>query len=307
MPMTVSSTKLRSWLQLLRAPNLFTVPGDAWAGMALAAALGGGQPEPGRLVAAGTTVLLLYVFGLVLNDLHDLERDRVVRPERPLPRQAVSRASAVTVLALSPCLALGIASALGIGALLAAGVLMALVWAYDVHAKRSTRLGPPVMGLCRGASLLFGAAVGGGVLPVIAPALGLTVYIALLTATARHEDARHAFGRPVRALPVLFLLTGVAAWVFRFRDAPVIHQTVAGVLLVTATVLVWQRVTPLVRGATEPEVTRAAIGTLIRALIPLQATLLLLSGTLAGTLLAALLVLLFWPCAARLGRAVAGS
>src|SRR6266567_8976267 len=85
-PNMSASAKWRAWLQLLRAPNLFTVPGDPLAGFLLATA---GRPDI-RLVFAITASLCFYCHGLLLNDLADLAEDRRDRPNRPLPSGAAS-------------------------------------------------------------------------------------------------------------------------------------------------------------------------------------------------------------------------
>ena len=56
---------LRTWLQLLRAPNLFTVPGDPLAGYLLACY---GAVEP-RVLLPVFASLCFYSSGLLVNDL----------------------------------------------------------------------------------------------------------------------------------------------------------------------------------------------------------------------------------------------
>ena len=79
-----------AWLQLLRVPNLFTVPGDPVAGFLLAT-FGVLTPD---VVLAILGSLCLYAGGLVLNDLHDLDEDRRDRPNRPLPAGEIAVRSA---------------------------------------------------------------------------------------------------------------------------------------------------------------------------------------------------------------------
>ncbi len=51
---------LRAWLQLVRLPNLFTVPGDPLAGACLAGALASVPALPQLLVAALSAVLSIW-------------------------------------------------------------------------------------------------------------------------------------------------------------------------------------------------------------------------------------------------------
>src|SRR5690242_3666498 len=72
---------IRTWLQLFRAPNLLTVPGDPLAGYLLASF---GSVDDKLSLAIGAS-LSFYAGGLLLNDLADLPEDRRERPNRPLP------------------------------------------------------------------------------------------------------------------------------------------------------------------------------------------------------------------------------
>ena len=67
---------VRTWLQLVRAPNLLTVPGDPLAGFLLATF---GVLRAQAAFAVGAS-LCLYAAGLLWNDLFDLEEDRRERP-----------------------------------------------------------------------------------------------------------------------------------------------------------------------------------------------------------------------------------
>src|SRR5260221_228220 len=93
-----SPSPLRTWLQLFRAPNLLTVPGDPIAGYLLACF---GAVEEGLWPAIGASVCF-YAGGLLLNDLADLAEDRRERPSRPLPSGAASPWTVEFVLAAGP-------------------------------------------------------------------------------------------------------------------------------------------------------------------------------------------------------------
>jgi 4-hydroxybenzoate polyprenyltransferase len=77
---------VHAWVELLRLPALFTVPGDALAGAAAA----GARPNPRTLVAIASS-LCLYEAGMALNDWADRAEDAVDRPHRPLPSGRISR------------------------------------------------------------------------------------------------------------------------------------------------------------------------------------------------------------------------
>src|SRR4051812_1422919 len=93
---------LRHWLQLFRAPNLFTVPGDPLAGFLLAYGWthDGSAHLDARAGCAVAASLCLYAGGLVMNDLADAAEDRRDRPQRPIPSGSVPIRSALTACAL---------------------------------------------------------------------------------------------------------------------------------------------------------------------------------------------------------------
>lgn len=229
--MSTQPTKQPSpWLQLLRPPNLLTVPGDPIAGYLLASA--DGAVEPVRLLAAAAASLCLYAAGLLVNDLADQQEDARERPERPLPsgrvepRAVLAAAAALFIAGLAICWQLGEAARL-VGLALAISILL-----YDLGGKRIRIAGAFNMGLCRGFSLLLGAAAtpaGQWLAP--APTLAfdvLVLYVAAITHLAREEMTPRRRGvvrwgpafvlaagfallaqlNPVRALPTILIFCG---------------------------------------------------------------------------------------------------
>lgn len=208
---------LSPWFRLLRLPNLLTVPGDPIAGALLAASAVSRVPDGLAMAAASGASLCLYVFGLILNDLMDIETDLAERPDRPLPSGEITvhqARMAAIAMALS---GLNLALAAGLPALYAAAVLAALIIVYNAGAKRIPLAGVLTMGLCRGASLTLGAmALGapdkaGQSLPVMLAAGGMTLYVAALSALAAREmDAEKPQGA-LRWLPFAALLAVLPA------------------------------------------------------------------------------------------------
>ncbi len=68
---------LHSWLELVRLPNLFTVPGDILVGAFLA---GIAKNELSVIFPVIIISLSLYISGLILNDYADYEIDKEERP-----------------------------------------------------------------------------------------------------------------------------------------------------------------------------------------------------------------------------------
>lgn len=184
--------KARAVLQLLRIPNVFTAMADVLAGY-LIAALHVFSVKPLFAVLAATACI--YSLGCVLNDLMDRETDRVERPSRPIPSQAVTITEAVVITFI--LVALGFLSAWGAGfhALVIACLLILLVVVYDVFSKQDAFWGPLGMAGCRALNLGLGmsphpAGIGiYGVLPFLT--LG---YVFGLTVLSRLETGRKEKG-----------------------------------------------------------------------------------------------------------------
>ncbi len=186
---------LRTWLQLFRAPNLFTVPGDPLAGYVLASY---GAFESHVFYAIGASVCF-YAAGLLDNDLADLAEDRAERPKRPLPSGAANPRTVAMVAAGLVGAGLLLAAKLGAAALAISVAIVAAVALYNHLTKHLPVIGALNMGACRGLSLLLGAAAaphsdllwrlcaGGRLNPLLIACALVTLYIAAVTHLARFE------------------------------------------------------------------------------------------------------------------------
>ncbi len=156
----------------------------------------------------------MYWAGMILNDLYDIEKDRLQNRGRPLVdgRIAISRARSVGYILLLAGIAATLVATLVFAQLsplnpssdlssrfrfstpLVAVALGLAIWLYDGPLK-STALGPWLMGLCRVGSMLLGISIGWWLEPTQpwnAPhlwmaALGHGVYVAGITWAARRE------------------------------------------------------------------------------------------------------------------------
>jgi len=201
--------RLKAWLEILRLPNLFTVPGDPVVGY-VAASAGRGTLRAVAPVAAAA--LFLYAAGLLFNDLADIERDRRSRPSRPLPSGRLDAggvavaASGLPALALIFCIQAGWATAVT-GLLLLAAILV-----YDFFLKERGLWGAVMMGICRGLSVMLGASVAGVAWKsprVMTVSGAMAVVVGAVTYAARVETGEEQL-RGVRWLvPAAIVVAGV--------------------------------------------------------------------------------------------------
>jgi 4-hydroxybenzoate polyprenyltransferase len=288
-----------AWARLLRIPNLLTVPGDPLAGYLLAAGSGAVLDRSVALVMV--IALLLYMAGLIMNDVADVKIDARERPQRPLPSGGVDEMVARLVAVTFITFALLLARYLGWAVVLVTLSLLVCLSTYNLFLK-STILGPLIMGLCRGLSLLLGAALVNLHHPlVLVSAGGLTLYIMAVTLMARGEmgEGRSTW---VGSLP-LVAVAGISIVLLQFSPVTGVMQGRLGLvlfLLFSLTGLVawkWK----------EPVPAPPLVGLLISAVLILQVALCIAAQAGAPALGAGLVLLLFWPLNRWLARFVAAS
>jgi 4-hydroxybenzoate polyprenyltransferase len=208
--------KIIAWLQLLRLPNVFTAVADVMMGY-LVAYRGELQSISNFAILAAVSVLL-YLSGMVLNDVFDADVDARDRPGRPIPSGRVSLKAATAVgwgLLLAGFALAWIFSYLANdwrpGAV--ATLLTGCILLYD-SALKQTRLAPLTMGECRMLNVLLGMSV------MLIPwgkaefliAIGIGVYIMGVTIFAR-TDARMST-RTRLTSGLIVLLSGMALLAF---------------------------------------------------------------------------------------------
>ena len=299
---------LRAWMELLRVPNLFTVPGDPLAGFLIASTRGPAANLLCVLPAVGAA-LCLYSAGLITNDRFDLEEDRRDRPRRPLPSGRVSTRAAVAVALILIALGVALAAVAGLLSCAVAATLAVMMVLYNAWAKRVPVLGPLVMGLCRGLSVMLGVAAAAQpnsmnlALSIIA-ASGITLYIFTVTFVASRETTGRAPGYVAMApgIVMLLFLFFISSWAIRLQYVtgnPPLPAMIGYVLAFVTGTYVGTRGLGI-RRKTAPADIAAGIGTFIRALIPAQAVL-ALDGAFPGYWVGSCLILL-WPISVLVGR-----
>lgn len=201
-----------AWLQLLRLPNVFTAVADVMMGYLVAYRGELESIENFSLLIVIST--LLYLSGMVLNDVFDAEVDARDRPDRPIPSGRVSLNAAIIVGWGMLTVGLAIAWFLSfkvndwrpgvVATLLASCILL-----YDGALKR-TRLAPLLMGECRMLNVLLGMSL--MLIPwgeaEILFAVGIGVYIMGITIFAR-TDA-HVSTRKRLAAGMTVVISGMA-------------------------------------------------------------------------------------------------
>jgi 4-hydroxybenzoate polyprenyltransferase len=294
-------TTLRTYLQLVRLPAVFTAMADVFLGFVLA----GHMLLPQRDVDFWTVVsesfesnrgfgfgLLLfassclYLAGMVFNDLFDREADALERPGRPIPSGRVSAKAATILGSLLVLVGIGAAFAVGRQSFFVAVILVGCIFLYNGVVKQ-TLLGPIAMGSCRSLNILLGASFvpAGAVATILARpqlpvAIAMGVYVAGVTWFARQEaqlsSRRQLFGATtvinlgLGGLAVL--ITGMPGLLLRWN--PPGRTDANGVLMALAVIALilnrrlWAAIIDPVPGKVQP-----AVKTLLLSIIVLDAML----------------------------------
>jgi 4-hydroxybenzoate polyprenyltransferase len=274
---------LIAWLQLFRLPNVFTAAADVMMGFLVTQ----GTLQPAAyfipLVAASC---LLYLSGMVLNDVFDADIDALERPQRPIPSGRVSlRAASAAGWALlaSGILVAWLASSLardaspGIIATFLAGCIVL----YDAVLKR-TPFAPLAMGACRMLNVFLGmslvVAKWGHLLKPFSLqerliALGLGVYVVGVTIFARTE-ARES-SRPQLAGGLVVLLAGLALLasvpVITSYEPSLVVPRKGWFLLWGALALITGRRCAIAVSSPEPQYVQAAVRHSVQSIIVVDA------------------------------------
>ena len=179
-------SQAKTYLTLIRLPNLFTVPLDPVVGAACAT----GGINLNICITPIIAVLLLYSAGLILSDYFDREKDALERPERPIPAGDIhpSHALYAGIILLAAGIAAGMTNGFETG--MTAAVLAALVLIYSFIHSHYKFTGALVMAGCRALAVLLGAAAAGAVWSAALPASIVFLYVFLLTLSAAGEATR---------------------------------------------------------------------------------------------------------------------
>lgn len=208
------SARLPLWLQrslavlrLLRPMNLVMLA----IGVALGAFLAGGAATfglalRGSVLLAAVAVVLIGGGANALNDVFDVEADRVNRPGRPLASGMLSRPVAVGVWLVASGIGLAISAGLSAEHFMVAAVAVAAMFVYNYRLKRVAVAGNVIVSALVATTIIFGALLGRE------PGRGVVAAVFAFLVTLGREiikDAEDVLGDDATGARTLPLLIGV--------------------------------------------------------------------------------------------------
>ncbi|HRR28976.1 MAG TPA: UbiA family prenyltransferase, partial [Victivallales bacterium] len=148
----IPSKKISAYLSLVRLPNLFTLPGDLICGLLLSGA--------GKIDISFTYLIIssicAYIFGLIGNDIVDIEEDKESNPMRPLASGEISLTHAKiakTIFFLSSLFFAYFASKTSLSVMI---ILLLFIITYNNFLKNNSILGPILLASCRALNVILG-------------------------------------------------------------------------------------------------------------------------------------------------------
>jgi geranylgeranylglycerol-phosphate geranylgeranyltransferase len=111
-----------------------------------------------ELVAAGIIGFIVCAFGNVVNDIYDIEIDRINNPQRPLPSGRAKKKVALLMALIFLIIALAGSFFLGVVPFIAVITALVLLFLYSAYLKK-TLAGNIVVALTAGLSFVFGGLV----------------------------------------------------------------------------------------------------------------------------------------------------
>jgi geranylgeranylglycerol-phosphate geranylgeranyltransferase len=249
----MNSKKLIAYFQLSRPVNvlitLVSIPVACWiAGGTVSAWI--------FILMAGSTGALVAAGANAVNDAFDIDIDRINRPDRPLPRGALTQQDARRMWLIVSVAAIGINLFLNSTALLIVVLSIALLYLYSARLKRTVFIGNVLIGSMTGMAFIYGGVVVGRVERAVVPAIfAFLVNLAreLLKDVEDMEGDRieHAVTLPVKygvttafvlATATLLILIGVTMTVATlglYHSAFLYIVSVADCLMFISIILLW--------------------------------------------------------------------
>lgn len=210
--MTTAYRSILASLRLTRIGLVLTAVSNIWLVVLLTDGLPG-QPTAGAVgkltlgALLGCTAIVaigLYVFGMTLNDLMDVRRDRTFAPGRPLPSGQVSTKTAMAIAVFALLAAIGASVPLGPLSTVGCVVTAALIVFYDAFGKHLPGVGIVTLGLVRAVHML----IANPALAMIWPVWLTLTHVIAISATAHRLENK----RPRLAARSIWIVVG--GWVF---------------------------------------------------------------------------------------------
>ena len=196
-----SKGRVQAYLHLIRPSNFMI----AIASIFVACLLAGGTIDMlVPIIAAALAGGVIGAGGMVINDLYDIEIDRINKPERPLPAGLISRKSALLTYVLLSVTGIFFNFFTSTAALIIALAAVPMIFAYSAYLKRTPLLGNLLVAFLTGLAFLYGGAAVGRIEATVMPAVFAFLINAGREVIKDMEDREGDAQLGARTLPIVY-------------------------------------------------------------------------------------------------------
>jgi geranylgeranylglycerol-phosphate geranylgeranyltransferase len=160
--------KLKPYIALIRPSNFVITALSVIVSCILAGAT---RAMVAEVIAASLSAGLIGAGGMVINDYFDVEIDRINKPMRPLPSEAVSLRAAILFWIFLSFLGLSLTIILPSSAAVIAILAVVIIFYYSKVLKRTPLFGNLTVGALTGLAFIYGGAAVGNINRAIMPAV----------------------------------------------------------------------------------------------------------------------------------------
>jgi geranylgeranylglycerol-phosphate geranylgeranyltransferase len=160
------------WIKITRPNNVIIAFLSVW----VAALVAGGIDPVYHLALAAISAALITIGANVINDIFDIEIDRINKPERPLPAGQVSKSEALIIFIVSYLIAWLLAITVSIAMFIMAFISGLILIFYSYKFKRVVLAGNFIVSLVSGLAFIYGGMAVERVSGTIFPALFAFLY-----------------------------------------------------------------------------------------------------------------------------------
>lgn len=170
-----STSKLGAVLRMARPVNCVMMGAAVIIGEI---AILAGIPSMFQMALGFAVASLLTASAMIINDIVDLDIDRINAPERPLPSGLVSRRAAILMAALTGALGVAASIPLSYYAIAVAALTFACSYFYNIRGKQTGLLGNSMVAFCVAMPFLFGGIVVVGYIDMLVAVFFLLAFLA---------------------------------------------------------------------------------------------------------------------------------
>ncbi|HZY94642.1 MAG TPA: UbiA family prenyltransferase [Candidatus Bathyarchaeia archaeon] len=200
---------LEAFLAIIRIPNCIMIGLAVLIGEIIGL---GTLPSLGRAILGFATAFLLLAGTMVLNDIYDVEIDRVNSPDRPLPSGKIKVSQAYAIVIVLSLLGVLSAALLGTVAFLVALLALGLMIYYNARGKKAGLVGNAVVSFNIALPFVFGGLAVNNLRPLLFVFSILAYFANMAREIAKGiSDVRGDRAEGVKTLAVL-KGTRFAAW-----------------------------------------------------------------------------------------------